>query len=188
MLVEIVHWWPAPVSVGGEWGPLDTRDWEPMTIALQALSLVENAETVQVQVSCHAWGTDGVCECKMGVQVYMDSCMALNGSCFMVTWVIFENRLLEVSLTWNRETMVLRTFTTVDLFYSIMWEDPHERKFIEMQPLVEVPVTHDFTLHLRSVTTLYDFEGVLGWPLDTFFWALTISWSRLLARVWSGPC
>ena len=39
----------------------------------------------------------------------------------------------------------------------------------------------------RSVTTLHDFGGVLGWPFDTFVWALTISWSRLLARVWSGP-
>ena len=38
-----------------------------------------------------------------------------------------------------------------------------------------------------SVTTLHDFGGVLRRPLDTFFWALTISWSRLLARVWSGP-
>ena len=38
-----------------------------------------------------------------------------------------------------------------------------------------------------SVTTLHDFGGVLGRPLDTFFWTLTISWSRLLARVWSGP-
>ena len=38
-----------------------------------------------------------------------------------------------------------------------------------------------------SVTTLHDFEGVLGWPLDIFFWALKISWSRLLAHVWSGP-
>ena len=38
-----------------------------------------------------------------------------------------------------------------------------------------------------SMTTLHDFEGVLGWPLDTFFWALTISWSWLLARVWSSP-
>jgi hypothetical protein len=37
------------------------------------------------------------------------------------------------------------------------------------------------------VTTLHDFGGVLGRPLDTFLWALTISWSRLLARVWSGP-
>ena len=38
-----------------------------------------------------------------------------------------------------------------------------------------------------STTTLHDFGGVLGRPLDTFFWAFTISWSRLLARVWSGP-
>jgi hypothetical protein len=38
-----------------------------------------------------------------------------------------------------------------------------------------------------SVTTLHDFEGGLGTALDTLFWALTISWSRLLACVWSGP-
>ena len=29
--------------------------------------------------------------------------------------------------------------------------------------------------------TLHDFGGVLGRPRDTFIWALTISWSRLLA-------
>ena len=34
-----------------------------------------------------------------------------------------------------------------------------------------------------SVTTLHDFGGVLGRPLDTFIWAQTILWSRLLARV-----
>ena len=34
-----------------------------------------------------------------------------------------------------------------------------------------------------SVATLHDIEGVLGWPSNTFFWTLTISWSRLLARV-----
>ena len=38
-----------------------------------------------------------------------------------------------------------------------------------------------------SVTTLHDLGGVLGRPLDTFFWGLTISWSWLLACVWSGP-
>ena len=38
-----------------------------------------------------------------------------------------------------------------------------------------------------SVTTLHDFGGVLGRPLGTFFWALAISWSRLLTRVRSGP-
>ena len=38
-----------------------------------------------------------------------------------------------------------------------------------------------------SVTTLHEFGGVVGRPLDTFFWALTISRSWLLARVWRGP-
>ena len=37
------------------------------------------------------------------------------------------------------------------------------------------------------MTTLHGFGGALGQPLDTFFWALTISWSQLLARVRSGP-
>ena len=32
-----------------------------------------------------------------GCKVYM----VLNGSCFMVTWIIFENHLLEVGLTQN---------------------------------------------------------------------------------------
>ena len=38
-----------------------------------------------------------------------------------------------------------------------------------------------------SMTTLHDFGDVLGRPLDTFIWALTMSWSRLSVRVWSGP-
>jgi hypothetical protein len=38
-----------------------------------------------------------------------------------------------------------------------------------------------------SVTTLHGFGGVLGWPLDTFFWGLIISWSHLFACMWSGP-
>ena len=35
-------------------------------------------------------------------------------------------------------------------------------------------------------STLIGGKGGAG-PLDTFFWALTISWSWLWARVWSGP-
>ena len=76
--------------------------------------------------SHYAWGTGGVCECKMDVKVYMDSYMASNGSCTMVTWIIFKTHLLEVGLTQNLETMALRTFITVDLFYFIVCEDPHE--------------------------------------------------------------
>ena len=61
-----------------------------------------------------------------GCKVYMDSYMTSNGSWFMVTWIIFKSHLLEVGLTQNRQTMTLRTLTTVDLFYFIMREDMHE--------------------------------------------------------------
>ena len=47
-----------------------------------------------------------------GCQVYMVS----NGSCFMVTWTIFENHLLEVGLTrrsWHSEP-------SQSLIYSIL--------------------------------------------------------------------
>ena len=50
----------------------------------------------------------------------------------MVTWIVFKKHLLEVGLTQNQETMVLRMLTTVNLFYFIMCEDPHEEKFIEI--------------------------------------------------------
>jgi hypothetical protein len=69
----------------------------------------------------------------MDVKVYMDFYMASNGSCFMVTWFIFRNYLLEVDLTQNhQETMALQVLTTVDLlFFFIMCEDLHEWKFTE---------------------------------------------------------
>ena len=40
------------------------------------------------------------------------------------------------------------------------------------QHSVEGPVTYDFTLHLRVT---HDFGSALERPLETFFWALTIS-------------
>ena len=67
-----------------------------------------------------------------GCEVYMDFYMASNGSCFLVTWTIFKNHLLEVGLTQNQETMALRTLTTIDLFYLIMREDPHGQNIIEI--------------------------------------------------------
>jgi hypothetical protein len=36
------------------------------------------------------------------------------------------------TLIQNMETMALRPLTTVDLFYVIMCDDPHEYKFIEI--------------------------------------------------------
>ena len=124
-----------------------------------------------------------------GCKVYMDSYMASNGNCFMVTWIDFNNHLLEAGLTQNHwETMALRMLTTVGLFYSIMLEDPHEHKFVEMA----------FGWgpgHIRLHTTLES-----PWPHDTSLevcwdglWTLSFGLSQFhghgsfLARVWSGP-
>jgi hypothetical protein len=64
-----------------------------------------------------------------GCKVYMAS----NGLCFMVTWTMFQNHLLEeVGVTENRwETTAMRMLTTVNLFYFIICEDPHDT-FIEI--------------------------------------------------------
>ena len=61
-----------------------------------------------------------------GCKVYMNSYMAPNGPCFVVTWIIFKNHLLEVGLTQNQETMTLQMFKTVGLLYFIKREDPHD--------------------------------------------------------------
>ena len=160
-----------------DWGPLHTRDSEPLTITLQALSLVEKAQPVQVRFTLRLrdqWSM----WMQYGCIVYMDSYMASNESCFMVTWTIYKNHLLEVGLTQNQDTMALRTLTFVDLFYFIMCEDPHE---------IEIYWISFSHYTWESMTALHDFGGVVGRPLDTFIWALTISWSWLLAHVWSGP-
>ena len=158
----------------------------PWPLALQALSLVEMSEPVQVCFTLRlrdhrsVWMQDG---CR----VDMDSYVVSNGSCFMVTWTIFKNCLLEVGLTQNWETVALRTLITVGLFYFIMCEVPAwiEIHWNSIWLRVRSHVTSHYTW--GSVTALHGFGGDLGRPLDTFFWALTILWSRLLVHVWSGP-
>jgi hypothetical protein len=61
-----------------------------------------------------------------GCKVYMDSYIVSNGPGFVVTWIIFNNHLLEVGLTQNQETMTFQMITTIGFFYFIMCEDPHE--------------------------------------------------------------
>ena len=63
---------------------------------------------------------------------WIPSYMALNGSCFMITWTIFKDHFVEAGLRENRETMTFRTLTTLGLVYFIMCEDPHDWKFIEI--------------------------------------------------------
>jgi hypothetical protein len=55
-----------------------------------------------------------------GCKTYMDSYTASNESCFLATWAIFKNHLLEVGLTQNR------TLTTIDLVYFIKRENMRE--------------------------------------------------------------
>ena len=82
--------------------------------------------------SHYAWGTNGVCECMTDVK-----------STWIPTWhrkdhvswslgLVSRNHVLEVGLTQNRETMALRTLTTIDILYFIMCEDLHESKFIDI--------------------------------------------------------
>jgi hypothetical protein len=61
--------------------------------------------------SLHQWRKWMQNECK----VYMDSYIASNGSCFMVTWTIFNNHLLEVGLPQNWETDALWNLTTITI-------------------------------------------------------------------------
>ena len=113
------------VELLGQLGPLHTRDWEHVMILLQAHSLVEKAELVQVCFTLRLrdqqsmWMQDGG-------KVYMDSYMASNGWCFTVTWTIFKNHPLEVGLTQKREIMALQRLPTVDLLYPITCEDPRQ--------------------------------------------------------------
>ena len=81
------------------------------------------------------------------------------------------------------EATALRILITIDLFYIYHGWGPAWIKFIEIT-FCWGPVTYDCMI--RDHTTTW-FGRCLGWPLDTFFWARRISWSRLLARVWSGP-
>ena len=170
MKTRVYQWmlWCLPPSACANLGPLHTRDWEPMTITLQALSLVDKAEPLQVRFTLclrdqgSMWMQDG---CK----VYMDSYMASNGSCFTVTWIVFNNHLLDVGLTQHWEITTLGTLATVDLFYTLICEVPHEETFIQSAfGWDRSHMTSHYTWGL--VTTLHDVGGVLGQPLGTFLW------------------
>jgi hypothetical protein len=146
----------------------------------------QKAEPVQVRFTQHLtdprslWMEDG---CK----VYMDSYMASNRFMFHGHLDYFQKPSL-----WGRPNTKLGDHGTPNvhnrwffLFYYVWgpaWIESHWN-------IIWLRALSHMTSHYTwgHVTTLHDFGGVLRWPLDTFFWVVTISWSRLLARMWSGP-
>ena len=79
-----------------------------MTVTLQALSLVEKAGPVQVRRFTLCLRDQRSMSMQDECKAYMDFYMAPNGYCYLFSWTIFKNHLLEVGLTQNRETMALR--------------------------------------------------------------------------------
>ena len=152
-------------------------------MALQPLSLVGNAELAQVRFTLGSRDHQ--------IQRMQDGCndrMASNGSRFMVTWIVFNNHLVEVGLTQNRETMALRNLTTVDsLYFYHMWR-PHMNHFYFIEIAFGWRPSH-ILLHTKLEDT---------WPhnmiLEVFWdnlWTLLLG-SQFhdrgsLASVWSGP-
>ena len=151
-----------------------------MIITLQALSLVEMADAVRVcfpqclRDQRSKWMQDG---CKFT--------WIPHG----IEWVMFHGHLdyFQKSLLGGRFNTKLEPWhyeCSQPWIYSIYhvrgptWLENHWNS-------IWLRFRSHMTSHYtwRSVTTLHDFGGGLGRPLDTFFWALTISWSRPLAHV-----
>jgi hypothetical protein len=132
--------------------------------------------------SHYAWGTNGVCECKINVK----STWISNG----ITWIMFHGHLdyFQKPLLGGRPDTkpgdhALQTLTTINLLYFIMRETP-AWKGIHWNSIWLRDQSHMTSYYTwKFVTTLRDFGSVSGRPLDTFFWALTFTWSQLLARV-----
>jgi hypothetical protein len=117
---------------------------------------VEKAHPVQVRFTLclrdqwSMWMQDG---CK----VYMDSYMASNEPCFMVTWIIFKNHLLKViGLRQNQETNNFKRSHM--LIYSILscmkptWIEIHwNRIWLRAQS----HMTSQYHLRIRDHTTWF---------------------------------
>ena len=123
-----------------------------------------------------------------GCNVYMDSHMASNGSCFVVTWTIFK------SIFWRGGRLNTKQgdhgtpnthncwFILIHHGWGLAWIEIYwDSIWLRARSHMTSHYTWGF------VTILHDFGGVLGRPLDTFFWALTISWSWLLGSCVKWP-
>jgi hypothetical protein len=122
-----------------------------------------------------------------GCKVHNDSKMALSGSWFKVTWTDLK----KLSLGGRPNTkpgdhgnpnahnrwLILFYHVCGPAWIEIDWNSI----------LVEGLITYGFTLHSRIRDHITWFWRCVGTTFGHFLWALTISWSRLLACVWSDP-
>jgi hypothetical protein len=130
--------------------------------------------------SHYAWGTNGVCECKMDVK---STWIGIEGIMFHGHLDCFQkpplggrpNTKPEDHGTLNAHN---RWFIVI-LFYHVWGPAWIKIHWYSIWSRARLQMTSRYTQ--RSVCTLHDFGGALGWPLDTFIWALTTFWSRLLA-------
>jgi hypothetical protein len=170
-------------------GPLHTRDQEPLPLHFKHSHRWKRRSRSKFALHYDAWGANGVCECKMDVK-----------STWIPTWhrmdhvswslgLFSKNHFLEGGRPNRRPgdhgtpNTHNRWFIPFSHVWGPTWIDAHWNS-------IWLRARSHMTSHYTRgcVTTLHDdFGGVLGRPLDTFFWALTISWSRLLAHVWNDP-
>jgi hypothetical protein len=137
--------------------------------------------------SHYARGTNRVCECKMDVKSTSIPAWHWNGSCFMVTWIVFQKPSLEGRPNTKPGDHGIPNahncwFILLYHVWGPTWIKIH-RNSIWLRALSHMTSLYTW----ESVTTVHGFGGALWRPLNTFFWALTFSWSRLSARVWKWP-
>ena len=150
--------------------PLHTQDCEPVSIALQALSLVKKVEPVQARFTLRL--RDQRRECKVDVKS---------------TWIPIWHQMDHVSRSFEsfskpplggrRNTKLRRLwhFKISQLIFSHLWIGSRMNRNSLKKHLVEGPVTNDYTLHLRVHDHSTWFWKCLGLTFGHFFWALTIS-------------
>ena len=167
-----------------ELGPLHTWDWVPVIVKLQALSLVEKAEPLQVR--CFTLPLRDQRSNYVNAR-WMSS---LHASLHGIEWIMFHGHLdffQKPPLGGRPDTKPVDHGTPnahddwFSLFYNMWgpaWIEIHWNS-IWLRDWSHMNSHYTW----GSVTTLHDLGGMLGWPLDTFLWALTKSWSRRLARV-----
>jgi hypothetical protein len=166
-------------------GPLHTRDWEPMTITLQALSLVIKVEPVQVCFKLRL---------RDQLSMWMQhGCKILHVFLHDIKWIMIQGHVdyFQKPPLGGRLNIELGDHGTLNAhnccyFLFIICEDP---AWLEI---------HWNNIWLRPGHTWLHTTREDTWPhymilevcwdgLWTLSFGLSTTWSRLLGRVWSDP-